>query len=401
MAETQSWRYTAQASDGSRRTGELRATDEAAAIAHLRAEGLRPVELSPASNRSALAGSKGHLSSSEHARLMRSLADLVTAAIPVRDALAALARRETKTPSRMYLERLTNAIDSGESLSRAMVDDPSNPPRLALALVKAGEASGRLGAALERLADDLDTAQATRAELTGQLIYPAAVMVLFFTTLFLLSYWVLPQFEPLFRDASSPAPPETAVVLAVGAAIRTYGHFVVLGALVAILLVGRVMASRPMVASSVLDKLIFVGRIRATLDASRYAGGLALLLDNGETLARAEPTARGLVASAERRSRLEKAAAMMRDGTSPSAALREQRALPEDMIGFFELGERTGELAKLLNRAAQLYDVSARRSVRRALDLLGPVLIASLGLLIASIIAAVMSGVLSLNEVVY
>ena len=129
--------------------------------------------------------------------------------------------------------------------------------------------------------------------------------------------------------------------------------------------------------------------------------GLALLLDNGETLARAESTARGLVASAERRARLEQAAAMMRDGTSPSVALREQRALPEDMIGFFELGERTGELAKLLNRAAQLYDVTARRSVRRALDLLGPVLIASLGLLIASIIAAVMSGVLSLNEVVY
>ena len=401
MAESKSWHYTAQASDGSRRAGELRAPDEPSAIADLRAEGLRPVELQLASDRSVLAGSKGRLTSSDHARLMRSLADLVIAAIPVRDALAALARRETKAPARAYLERLTSAIDSGESLSRAMVDDPSNPPCLALALVKAGEASGRLGAALERLADDLDTAQSTRAELTGQLIYPAAVMVLFFTTLFLLSYWVLPQFEPLFRDASSPAPPETAVVLAAGAAIREYGHFVLLAVLVGVLVTGRIMAARPMFASLLLDRLVYVGRIRATLDASRYAGGLALLLDNGETLARAESTARGLVASAERRARLEQAAAMMRDGTSPSVALREQRALPEDMIGFFELGERTGELAKLLNRAAQLYDVTARRSVRRALDLLGPVLIASLGLLIASIIAAVMSGVLSLNEVVY
>jgi general secretion pathway protein F len=91
----------------------------------------------------------------------------------------------------------------------------------------------------------------------------------------------------------------------------------------------------------------------------------------------------------------------MRDGAGPGDAFEKTGALPASMLDLVKLGERTGGLALLLNRAAQLYETEARRTVRRGADLLAPALIAVLGVVMAGLIGSVMSGVLSLNEVVY
>jgi type II secretory pathway component PulF len=400
-ADSALWRYVAETPAGDTRRGEIAAASEAAAAAALRSEGLQPVRLTRAGGAPRISGRGARLDAATHARLMRSLADLVGAAIPVRDALSALARRETRPRAQAFLNRLAARVEAGDSLAAALAADPSGPPRLAAAMAGAGEQSGRLGPALDTLAGELEAGAELRQELLGQLLYPAFVVALFFATLLALSYFVLPSFEPLFRDAAGTTPPETALVLAVGAFIRAWGPLVLIAALVTVLAAGRVFAVRPELAGALADRLVFIGRVRAFLDAARYARVLALLLENGRTLARAEPTARALVASADRRARLERAAAAMRTGAAPGAALRAEAALPEEMIDFFELGERTGALAKLLNRAARLYDLRARRAVKRAVDLTGPALIALLGVVIAGFIAAVMSGVLSLNEVVY
>ncbi len=403
MSELSLWRYLAETPAGEARRGEVRATSEAEAAADLRAQGLHPIRLRLASGAGAAStgAASARLDAQTHARLMRGLADLVGAAIPVRDALAALARRESRPRARAYLVRLAARVEAGEGLAAALGADPAGAPRLAVAMAAAGEASGRLGPALDRLADELDAGAALRSELTGQLIYPGAVLVLFAATLGFLSYVVLPQFEPLFRNAPGATPPETAFVLAAGAFIRAAGHWVLLAGLIGVLAAGRLMSARPEIGAALLDRLPFIAGVREQMDAARYASVLALLLENGRTLARAEPTARALVLSPQRRARLERAAAAMRDGVSPGVALRDEAALPAELIDFFDLGERTGELGKLLNRAARLYDLRARRAVKRAVDLLGPALIAVLGVVMAGLIGSVMSGVLSLNEVVY
>ncbi len=401
MSDLMLWRYVAETASGDARRGEIRAASEREAAAALRADGLRPVRLNSARAPAASGPAGSRLDPATHARLMRGLADLVGAAIPVRDALTALARRETKRKPRAFLERMTSKLEAGDSLADALALDPSNPPRLASAMAAAGESSGRLGPALDALADALEANIELRREIIGQLTYPAFVLVLFFATIAGLSYGVLPSFEPLFRDAAGATPPETAFVLAVGAVVRAYAPILLIAALAGVLAVGRLFRARPGLAGALLDRLPVVAGVRAQMDASRYARVLALLLENGRTLARAEPTARGLVASPDRRARLERAATAMRDGASPAAALKAEAALPDDMVDFFDLGERTGELAKLLNRAAQLYDLRSRRAVKQAVVLLGPALIAVLGVITAGFIAAVMSGVLSLNEVVY
>lgn len=396
---TARWRYVAQHSDGRTLRGEVEAASEAEAAARLSGEGLTPVRLT-ARRGPALESGSERLSEARFASLIRSLSDLTGAAVPVRDALAALKARARHRGEAALLSRVLEKVERGTSLSQALKDDPAGAPPLVPAMIAAGEASGRLGPVLETLSGELEARVETRKELTSALLYPFAIFILFIVTIFFLSYAVLPEFETLFRGAGD-APPETAFVLAAGALVRTAGPWLLMAGLALVLVAGRIMARRPEIAARVADHTPLLSGVRAKLDAARYAKTLALLLDNGQPFARAEPVARALVASPARKARLAQAAALMRDGAGPGDAFEKTGALPDSMLDLIKLGERTGGLALLLNRAAQLYETEARRTVRRGAELLGPALIAMLGIVMAGLIGSVMSGVLSLNEVVY
>ncbi len=138
-----------------------------------------------------------------------------------------------------------------------------------------------------------------------------------------------------------------------------------------------------------------------TLEAARYCRTLGLLLTSGQPLSRAESVARSALGSSELRARYARAGDAVRAGESLSAALGRENVLPAQALRFIELGERTGRLDAMLTRAAQLHDREVRTMLKRSVELIGPVMIAILGLCVGGVIAAVMSGVLSLNEVVY
>lgn len=101
------------------------------------------------------------------------------------------------------------------------------------------------------------------------------------------------------------------------------------------------------------------------------------------------------------RNRLDDAAARLRAGTALSLALEGTKLFEPETLRLVVLGEKSGELAAMLSRAAQLSQTARERFASRALDLIGPGLTALLGLAVGGVILSVMSGVLSLNEVVF
>ena len=390
----------AESRDGRTVKGRLAGASEHAVARQLREDGLRPVRIRQARGR--LVGSgPARLPRKHHTRIVRALADLLGSGIPLREALAMLARREKAGAVRAFLSRLETRVAGGDSLTAALKTDPLDLPALLPAVTAAGEASGELAGALDQLAAQMEADDATRAEITGQLVYPLALLALIFATLVFLAYFVLPQFDALFANTGAAPPPETAAVLAAGEAIRAAGLWMALGALFMLLAGRRLLAARPAIGDRIAAAIPVVRGVRIKLDAARYCRSLSLLLAAGQPLARAEPVARSAVASPLRRAALAAAAERLRSGQSFARALREERALPEEIAGFVELGEKTGRLAALLARAADLYEGEARQTLKRSVELLGPAMTAILGLFVAAVIASVISGVLSLNEVVY
>ena len=143
------------------------------------------------------------------------------------------------------------------------------------------------------------------------------------------------------------------------------------------------------------------GPLLVKADAARYVRTLSLLLSAGYALVRAEPVARATVRLDIVRARLEAAAGEVREGRGFADALMRHKALPGEMLRLAELGETSGKLSLMLMRAGELAERDVRLALKRTGELIGPAMIAILGIAVGLIIAAVMSGVLSLNEVVY
>jgi general secretion pathway protein F len=398
MSERRLWRYLGETSSGDVERGEIAAASRDQAASQLAARGVIAVEIRPADRKQT---ALGPLSSGEVANFTEELAELLTAGLPLQPALASLQEGEKRRRLKAFIERLEVAVRSGRSLSDALRTDPASPPRILVALTAAGEESGELAAGLKSLAARLKRAQTLSRELIGQLVYPLALIALIFLTLVFLAFFVLPQFEGVFADAAVQPPAETRFVLAVAAFLRAYAVWIPAG-LVAVVWLGQQGGARfPRALSLAKRGIPVLGSALWRLDAASFARTLGVLLEAGLPLSRAESVARDAVSDAAMRDGLTAAATRLRGGVPLSTALDEYATLPGDLVRQIRLGEETGELGQFLIRAADRYERSAQMRLTRAVELLGPVLIVILGACVAGVIAAVMSGVLSLNDAVF
>lgn len=393
------WTYLAEDPSGRVVRGEIAAADDRVALASLKADRLKPIEIRPA-RIAASSINRNRLGIERLAKLARSLSDLLVSGIPLGASLEILARRERNPGVREFLERLSRQVRSGSSLSRALKGDPAGPPRLMIALAAAGEASGTLGSQLALLADSLEATARLRHEVISQLIYPAALFLLLLATIGFLSWFVLPEFEKVFQTSDARVPPETKFVLGIGSWIRANGIFLSPIALAmgagALVLVRRFNEDVERFAYS----LPLLGAHLKKVEAGRYCRTLGTLLSSGESLAKGLSVAEDVVGAKLVREALRDAAKDVKSGAPLASALDRRAIFHPDTMTLIDLGERTGRLGEMLLKAAAWNEGETRAAVARAAALLGPVMTVIMGLVVAGVIAAVMSGVLSLNEAV-
>jgi general secretion pathway protein F len=400
VSEPRLWRYLAENASGGVERGDILAGSSSHATQLLAARGVVAVEVREVG----LSGNparSGRLPSAHIADFTEDLAELLGAAVSIHDALASLAEGETRRRLREFILRLEARVRGGHSLSESLKSDPANPPRILIAMTAAGEESGQLAASLNDLAVRLRAEQTLKRDLAGQLAYPAVLVCLIYLTLVFLAFIVLPQFEIVFADSAVEPPAETRFVIAVGAFLRSYAVWIPVGLVGLAWLSRAAMARFPLVATRIRRTVPIIGPAMWKLDAAAFARTLGVLVKAGLPVNRAEQVARGAVGDAGMRDGMSRAADRVRGGTALSRALDEQNILPRDLIRQIRLGEETGALDTFLLRTADRYERMARSRLTRALELLGPVLIVILGACVAGVIAAVMSGVLSLNDAVF
>jgi type II secretory pathway component PulF len=401
-SERSMWRYVGEQADGKVARGEVVAKSEDEALRQVRALGLTPLNIKAQAERSSLFGGQSNqLNAAEALSLVRGVADLVSAGLPLKDVLTSLAERETRQRLKAAILRIENRLKQGDSFSAALRADPAGLPRSMIALAEAGEESGLLGRNYTDLADQMERDQDLRQELIGQLIYPTVLMVVIGGALLFLAHFVLPQFESIFSDARTEPPAITVFVLDAGRFLRAWGVWIPAIVLLVILAVRGLASMAPLAVERFLTMIPLLGSTRVRVEAVRYCRVLGLLISAGTPLARAETVAREAIESTGLRQRHALAAEGVRAGETFSASLSRTRALPEDALRLIALGEKSGHLDTMLLRAADLYDREVRTRLKGAVELIGPAMIAILGLCVGGVIAAVMMGVLSLNEVVF
>ena len=389
---------------GQTRRGVLEADTARAARSQLRAQDWVPLKVDPVQRQSSglntVIWESKVFSHTALAVWTRQLAGLVSAGLPLERALSALAEEADTPRQRDLVSALRTEVNAGAPFAKALGQHPREFSAIFIAVIGAGEQSGHLGLVLERLADDLQEQQNLRGKLLAAGLYPAIVsLVALVIVLFLLAY-VVPQVAQVFSSNQQTLPFLTTAMLALSEAVQQFwlwGLVLVVAASVGAHLALRQAELRRRFDAAWLE-LPLIGRLARGYNAARFASTLAMLATAGVPILKALQAAADTLSNTALRQDAQDALVLVREGAPLASALAQHPRFPRLLVMFSRLGEQTGTLPTMLQRAAtQLSEEVQRRALQLA-TILEPMLIVAMGGMVMLIVLAVMLPIIQLNQ---
>lgn len=336
------------------------------------------------------------------AHLTRELSIMLLAGQDIDRALRFLAETSDNRRARVIVEALRNQVRAGRSLGDSLTEHPRAFSRLYVSLVRAGEASGQLGATLARLADMLEREGRLAATITTALTYPALLLIAATTTVVLLLTQVLPEFTPIFRQAGAELPRPTRILMDIGDTMRDEGIWLLLGLVGAVILAVRLLGDPR--TRLLFDRFVLfvptVGTFIRRAQAARLTRALGTLLTNGVGVVPAMAIARGVMGNLVAAKVVDEAASRIKAGSRLAPSLEAGGFFPAQTTHLLQLGEETGSLGEMALRAADIHDEQVRETVQRMVALLVPAVTIVMGLIVAAIVGSLLVAMLSLNDLV-
>lgn len=398
------FRFEALDAAGKASSGLLEADNAKAARAQLRAQALVPLDVTPVA--SGTGGSGGALrltrrifTSTGLTVWTRQLAGLVGSGLPLERALTALADEAEDNRQRELVAHLRAEVNAGSPFARALASVPREFDDVYRGVVAAGEASGALGAVLERLADDLEERQALRAKLIGATLYPAIVSVIAVVIVVFLVTYVVPQVASVFTSSKRALPALTVAMLAISGFLRSWGWLLILaiaGGIGTLMFMLRNEAFRERFDAAWLG-LPLIGRLSRGYNAARFAGTLAMLAGAGVPILKALQAAAETLSNRAMRADAMDALVRVREGAPLASALAGKKRFPGLLAMFSRLGEQTGQLPQMLERAARQLGGEVQRRAMQLATILEPLLIVAMGAVVMLIVLAVLLPIIQLN----
>ena len=406
------YQFEAMQSDGKVRKGVLEADTAKAARAALRMQTLVPLAVTALSGAESVGTKKSLLqtdlfggrvfNATRLAIWTRQLAGLVAAGLPLERALTALADEAEDEKQRNLVAALRAEVNAGSGFARALSQHPREFSSIYQAVIGAGEQSGNLAGVLERLADDLEERLALKSKLIAATLYPAIVTLVAIVIVMFLVGYVVPQVASVFAGTKRALPFLTVAMLAISSVVRSYGLLVLIA-----LVLGAIGVRFALRKDSFREKfdawalnVPLVGRLVRDYNAARFVGTLAMLSSSGVPILKAVQAAAETLSNRAMQVDALDALVLVREGAPLASALGQKKRFPGLVSMFARLGEQTGQLPVMLQRAAvQLSNEVQRRAMGLA-TILEPLLIVAMGLVVMLIVLAVLLPIIQLNQFV-
>jgi general secretion pathway protein F len=384
----------------------MEAPTRAAVVDWLHAQGHIPIQVREVGTPwlSRLARTDGlkprRIATSALAILTRQLATLLQAGLAVDEALGIMVELAGERELRI-LQRISASVASGSRVADAMAAEPDVFPRFYVSMVRAGELGASLTAVLARLADFLDRSRASGEQIKSALIYPTIVLATCGLSLAMLFLFVVPRFRPLFDETSANLPIATRAVLAASDALLGYWWGIAIALILAALAVTQQLrdkARRERWHGRAL-KLPVLGELIVKREVSRFSRTLGTLLHNGVPLLDALAIARDTIGNQVLAKTVDVVIESAAAGKGLAPALARTGVIPPLAVHLIRIGEESARYDEMLLRLADIYDDETQRTIEHLLALLGPALTVSMGLIVATVIAAILTAVLSVYDI--
>ena len=402
-----SFRWSAVTPGGEVMHGVTEAADRASVVERLQRQGQVVLRAEPADGRWRLGdllqielGGRRGIDRATLGEVTRELAIMLGAGQDLDRALRFVVENVGNTRARTILAEVRDKVRSGSSLAAALAAEPRSFSRLYVGLVRAGEAGGTLPATLDRLAALLERERSLTSSMRAALIYPAVLVIAAIGSIFLLLDYVLPQFTPIFEQAGAELPASTRALMLLGQMTGAAAPWLLVLAVAVVLIARRALAA-PALRLKVdrfLLRLPVAGRLLQETLAARLTRTLGTLLQNGMPLISALAIAKDALGNLAAAAAVDAASVEAKAGRGLARPLREAGLFPARTVHLLQLGEEAAQLAAMSLKAADIHDEQARLIVQRIVALAIPIITITMGLAVAGIVGALLTALLSLND---
>jgi general secretion pathway protein F len=340
--------------------------------------------------------------SSEITMITRQLSTLLTAGFPLLKALATLVpQAKTKTFKRV-LSRVKDAIEEGNSFADALAAHPQVFSAVYINMVKAGEASGTLEVVLERLADFSEKREDTKKKIQASLAYPVLMAAIGFLVLIFLLTFIVPNITKIFTDMNHDLPMPTQMLLGISGMVKAWWWLIIPSPFFIILCLYAIRKTDK--GGRILDRLILSlpvsGGLTRQLLASRFSRTLGSLLDNGVPLLTGLGITKTISGNQVIAELIEKSAQTVEQGGSLGSVLEKNSAFPDLAAQMIKVGEKSGEMEKMLEKSAELFERNVQTAITAATSIIEPMIILIMGVVIGFIVLAVCLPIFEINQLI-
>ena len=404
------YEYTALDKGGKSLSGIIDADSAMAARHKLRGTGIYPVDVketfarrrdqasAPASFSALFRGVKA----AELSATTRQLAILLAAGVPLVSALEGMIAQIENSTFKRILAQVKESVNEGNSLAFSLAQHPKIFSQIYVNMVRAGEASGSLDVVLDRLAEFSEHQQTLRGRFRSALAYPIFMACVATLILFFLITFIMPNIMKIFSEMQQTLPTATVLLMGFSHFLKSYWWMIFLAAVAGVFLLKQFKKSAKgqYLWDEMKIRLPLLGPINRKMALARFGRTLGSLLQSGVPLLAALEIVRNIVNNLPIAQVIEKTADDIQEGKTLSAPLSQSRWFPSIMVQMITVGEQSGELEKMLNKIADIYEGEVESQIMAMTSMLEPFMILIMGVFVGFIVISILLPIFEMSQMI-
>ncbi len=387
---------------GSRTKGEVKGVSVTLVKAELRRQGINPLKVKK-KPKPLFGGASKKITPKDIAVFSRQMATMMSSGVPLVQSFEIIGRGHDNPGMQDLIMSIKADVESGSSLSEALAKHPRHFDELYCNLVRAGEQAGILETLLHKIAIYKEKVEAIKGKIKKAMFYPTAVIVAAFIVTIILLYFVVPQFESLFKGFGGELPAMTQFVVDMSKFVQSY-WWAILGAIGGGIFAFIESKKRFPKFNHFLDRLSLqfpiIGDIVNKATIARYARTLSTMFAAGVPLVEAMTTVAGASGNIVYSNAILRIRDEVSTGISLQMGMRQTGLFPNMVVQMVAIGEESGSLDAMLAKVADFYEEEVDNAVDGLSSLLEPMIMAFLGVIIGGLVIAMYLPIFKMGEVV-
>ncbi len=337
----------------------------------------------------------------ERMAFVQNLATMLNAGLPLIDAIRTIQAETKPKPMKKLLQRILDAVDNGSPLWRAMEAQSFFTPH-AIALVRIGEEAGSLSENMAYLAAQEEKDHELKSKVKMAMIYPSIVMTIMVVVVVILGMFVLPNLIGVLTSLNVPLPLVTRIVIAVSNAFTEYGTVAIPGMLVGlvVLIILNKYTGLKVVFQWITFRIPGVGALARQATIARFGVILGGLMKAGVPVTEAMHSLVEVTTIVSYRNLYSRMLDHITIGDSFSKSFQSikgsDKLVPPSVQQLVITGEKSGALADIMLKIADIYDKKASETAQKLPIILEPMLLLFMGGLVGTIAFAILVPIYSI-----